>query len=254
MTDTSLLVDHRDAATTVLTLNRPERRNALTVDLMRRLCRTMEELASDPARRVVILHGAGPAFCAGLDLHEAGDAESVDDGPRWVARTFRALSESALVTVAAVHGAAYAGGAGVMSSCDLVVASEDLRVCFPEVRRGLVPALVSAVLTHQIPVAILTELLLLAEPIGAHRARELGLVHRIAAEGDLLGEAEAMVLSVLEGAPDAVRRTKQLLRDLRQVPSERALDVALEWHLRARHGPEAAEGIAAFRERREPRW
>lgn len=249
-----LLVERPDDATAVLTFNRPERRNAMTIEFMESLCRALETLAGEPQRRIAILRGAGPAFCAGLDLHEAAETELAERSAQWVARTFEDLATSRLVTIAAAHGAAYAGGAGLMACCDLVVAADNLRICFPEVRRGLVPALVVPALRGRLREGDLRQLLLLAEPIDAGQARSMGLVDRVVASSRLGEEVQQCVATVLQGAPDAVRQTKRLLRELRSTDPPQLFSRALEFHKQARLGEEAREGLAAFGERREPKW
>ncbi len=251
MNPLELIVERPNEATAVLTLNRPQRRNALTIELMQALCRTLESLAAEPRRRVVILRGAGPAFCAGLDLYEAAETELADQSSEWVARTFETLQTTALVTVAAVHGAAYAGGAGLMACCDLVVGTDDLRICFPEVRRGLVPALAAAALVGRLRSGNLAELLLLGEPVDVEQALRMGLVDRVVPTPRLLAEAEQVAAAIVRGGPEAVRQTKQLLAE---VGPSRRFARALEYHKRARLSDEACEGTAAFREHREPIW
>jgi methylglutaconyl-CoA hydratase len=253
--NTSLLIAERpDDRTAILTLNRPERRNALTIELMESLCETLAALAQEPLRRVVVLRGAGPAFCAGLDLYEAAETDLAQRSAEWVARTFQAVAESPLATIAAVHGAAYAGGAGLMACCDLVVAADDLRICFPEVRRGLVAALAAAALRGRVCDGDLRELLLLAEPIDAQQALAMGLVERIVPGPRLLAESQSMAATLLRGGPDAIRDTKHLLRDLATTDRERFFATALQLHKRARSSDEAREGLAAFAERRPPAW
>jgi methylglutaconyl-CoA hydratase len=249
-----LLLESLDEATALLTLNRPERRNALSIELMESLCRSLETLAGQPRRRIVILRGVGPVFCAGLDLHEAAKLEQADESAHWVARTFETLTSSRLVTIAAAHGAAYGGGVGLLACCDLVVASEDLRVCSPEVRRGLVAALAAAALMTRLGESDLRQLLMLAEPIDAQRARSIGLVDRVVAADRLLAEARQMAATLVQGAPDALRQTKRLLGELRSLAPSQRFARALEFHQQARLSEEAREGMAAFREHREPRW
>lgn len=249
-----LLVDKTDAVTAIITLNRPERRNALTIQLMEVLCAALDDLAADPERRVAIVNGAGPAFCSGLDLNETSDAEVAEHSADWVARTFKTLSHSPLVTIAAAHGAAFAGGAGLLGCCDFVVATEDLRIGFPEVRRGLIPALVAAVLQDRLRDGDLRELFLVAEPITAQQARAMGLVHRVVSNDRLLDEAQSLAATILKGGPEAVRQTKRWLQELRGVEHAQQLSQALKAHKRAREGDEAEEGLAAFLEHREPDW
>jgi methylglutaconyl-CoA hydratase len=254
MNGSVLSIERPDAATAILTLNRPQRRNALTMELMEALCLAMESLAAEPSRRAVMLCGAGPVFCAGLDLHEAADIAIAEQSGRWVARTFQTVSDSPLLTIAAAHGAAYAGGAGLMACCDLVVAAADLRVCFPEVRRGLVPALAAAVVRPRLRDGGLRELLLLADPIDAPRALSLGLVDRIVPGEQLRAAAQAVAAAALKGGPRAIRQTKRLLRELETVDRRQWMTRAAEFHNQARLGAEAHEGLAAFDEHRQPNW
>lgn len=254
MSDPVLLVECPDDATALLTLNRPERRNALTIELMEALCETLDVLATEPRRRLVILKGAGPAFCAGLDLHESADPSTAERGAEWVARTLQTLSQSPLVTIAAAQGAAFAGGAGLLSCCDFAIGTPELRIAFPEVRRGLVPALVGAILRDRLRDADLCELFFIGEPIDAERAQAMGLVQRLVPADRLLDEARSLAATILQGAPDAIRQTKRLLQELRSTAPSRRLAQALEFHKHARASDEAREGIAAFFEHRAPNW
>jgi methylglutaconyl-CoA hydratase len=247
------MVERPDDVRAVLTLNRPRRRNALTLELMQSLCGALESLAAEPRRRVVILCVAGPAFCAGLDLHEATETDAVQSS-QWVSRTFQTLIASPLVTIAAAHGAAYAGGAGLMACCDLIVATDDLRICFSEVRRGLLPALATAAMRGRLRGGDLRELLLLAEPVDAGRALAMGLVQRVVPASRLLDEAQTLADAVLKGGPESVRQTKRLLRELEAADASQLFPRALEFHQQARLSDEAREGLAAFRQGREPQW
>jgi methylglutaconyl-CoA hydratase len=253
MSETFLLIERTRPGVVELVLNRPERRNALTVALMNELVDAIDRLSVDASCRVLILRGAGPAFCAGLDLREASDPEIAEAGAEAVRRVFVALARTTLITIAAAHGVASAGGAGLIASCDFAVASEGLRIVFPEVRRGLVPALVATVLRKKLKDADLCELFLLAEPIDATRARSMGLIHRVVPEGAVLEEAERLAGLILRGGPQAVRSTKALLAEFDSSTGD-DVRVALEYHIRARVGGEAREGLAAFLEKREPNW
>ena len=249
-----LIVERPDDATAIVTLSRPERRNALTIELMELLCGTLKSLAAEPGRRVVILRGAGPAFCAGLDLDEAADAGLAERSGNCVAETFQILATSPLVTVAAAHGAAYAGGAGLLACCDFVVAADNLRICFPEVRRGLVPALAATAMGLRLREADLRQLVLLGEPVDARRALCIGLVDGVVAPERLMAEAQDIAATVLKGAPEAVCQTKRLLGELRRADPATLFSRALDVHKQARLSEEAREGIAAFRDKREPSW
>ncbi len=239
---------------TVLTLNRPEKRNALNLPLMEQLCRRLDELAEMESCRVVILRGAGPVFCSGLDLKEGLQADLAELSGEMVARTFRTLSESPKVVIGAAHGAAIAGGGGLLLACDLVVATEDLRLGFPEVRRGLVAGLVMAYLRRRVRELEANELLLAGELIDAERARAMGLVNRIVAADELLNEAGRLAAEVSQGAPGALRDTKAFLRSLWPHSLEADLEQALGIHGRVRLGEEAQEGMRAFLEKRKPHW
>src|ERR1043165_8769822 len=135
-----VLIEKQTPQITVLTLNRPERRNALTIELMNDLAAAIETAGADPTQRIAILRGAGKAFCTGLDLGEALKHEPRETAEN-VAKLLLSLAETRLVTIAMVHGAAVAGGAGVMSACDFVIASDHTKIGYPEVRRGLVAGL-----------------------------------------------------------------------------------------------------------------
>jgi methylglutaconyl-CoA hydratase len=171
-----------------------------------------------------------------------------------VANTLITISQTHLVTVAAVHGAAVAGGAGIMSACDFVVAAERTKIGYPEVRRGLVAGLVMTFLRRQIGERDMRELLLGSELIDAERAREIGLVNRVVAQDDLMTEALKFAESVLQGAPGAVKQTKRLIDELWWRSVKQDVNLALKYHMEARESAEAREGIAAFNEKRKPNW
>jgi methylglutaconyl-CoA hydratase len=237
-----------------LTLNRPEKRNALNIALMESLCDALDHLAENAANRIVILRGAGPVFCAGLDLTEAAQPASTERSTQLVAKMLQTVAESPLITIAAAHGKAVAGGAGLMAACDFVVATSDLRISFPEVRRGLVPALVAMPVRQRVGEASLRELFLLAEEIDASQALQIGLVDRVVAEDSLECEFSELSAKLLSAAPSALRMTKALLRETRLLPPAEATMYALEIHRQARGSDEVLEGIAAFNQRRRPRW
>ncbi len=146
-----ILVEPLERGIVSVTLNRPDRRNALSIDLLEQLCAEIEQLANDPAQRVVILRGAGPVFSAGLDLQEAADSSLVERSAAAVSRALNLLRTSPLIMIAAVQGGAFAGGAGLMAACDIVIAAADAKIGFPEARRGLLPALICDVLIAQGP-------------------------------------------------------------------------------------------------------
>jgi methylglutaconyl-CoA hydratase len=203
---------------------------------------------------VIILRGEGPVFCAGLDLEEAFLPENAERTARLVARVLRAVYQVPQVTIAAVQGAAVAGGAGLMSACDLVVAARDARIGYTEVRRGLVAALVMALLHRQVRERDARELLLLGELISSERAQLMGLINRIVPAAQLMEEAMSLARTALQGGPQSVAQTKKVLDELWPSSFNHELDVTLLHHLSARNSSEAREGVAAFLEKRSPKW
>jgi methylglutaconyl-CoA hydratase len=254
MDPSPVLVDATDPAVTVVTLNRPDKRNALSIALIEQLTAAIREAEADCARRVIVLRGAGPVFCAGLDLHEAADPATAGRSAEALAELYLSISRSPLVVIVAAQGAAFGGGAGLVAGADLVVAADDLKIGFPEVRRGLVAALVTCLVRRQVGDRTARELILLGQDVPAGRAMELGLVNRVVPVADLGGAALGLAREVCRGAPGSIARTKRLLDDLAARPLEEDLRRALAYHLEARHSAESAEGIAAFREKRAPRW
>lgn len=249
-----VLVEPLEPGISIVTLNRPERRNALSISLMHELCEAIQSLAADPCERVVILRGAGAAFCAGLDLQEAADPQLIDSSADWVKRTLSTIRETSLIAICAAHGGAIAGGTGVMAACDLAVAADDLKIGFPEVRRGLVPALVSTVLCGKLRASDVRELFLLGETISATRAREIGLVQRVVPSAQVFDEAQRLARMILLGGPESVRQTKRLLNLHANVEADERVDEFIASHLQARRSEEAREGAAAFLEKRPPSW
>src|SRR6476660_4257348 len=249
-----VLVDKESPQISVVTLNRPERRNALTLELLTELCVAINVASEHSEQRVLILRGAGAAFCTGLDLKEAADQTKAHATAEMVAKALVALSQTRLVTIAAVHGAAVAGGAGLMSACDYVVAAEGTKIGYPEVRRGLVAGLVMTFLRRQVRERDIRELLFGGEIIDAQRAKEIGLVNRVVRPAEVMREAQKFADSVLEGAPGAVTQTKRLIEELWSSRVTDDVDIALKYHMEARESAEAREGIAAFNEKRPPKW
>jgi methylglutaconyl-CoA hydratase len=237
-----------------LTLNRPDRRNALSIALVRELLAALERAEAEPSTRVAVLRGAGAAFCTGLDLAEAQDSARAEDTSEAIAALLSWFARTRLVTIAAVHGAAVAGGAGLMSACDLVVAAAGTCIGYPEARRGLVPALVMGLLRRQVGEREARELLLTGELFDATRAREMGLVNRVVPASELDEAVRALVRAVLHNAPGALAGTKAFLDSLWPRPMAEDLARAHQHHVQMRQSPEAREGIAAFLEKRPASW
>lgn len=236
-----------------ITLNRAEKRNALNIPLLNALCNAFEN-ANASSARVIIVRGAGTVFCAGLDLTEATDPSKSHESAGCVARMIETVLQSRAATIAAVHGAAVAGGAGLMTACDFVVAEAGTKVGYPEVRRGLVAGLVMTLLRRQVRERDARELLLLGEIIDAHRAREMGLVNRVVPGGTATDAALEIAQILLKGGPHAIARTKQVFSELWPRAIESDLAWALNQHRAVRTSREAHEGINAFNEKRKPSW
>ena len=250
--DELILVERPTPGIVRLVLNRPERRNALSMALMAQLKEVLAMIMAEECVRVVLLRGAGPVFCSGLDLQEA----AADDSHRSaaiVAETLRIFAGLPAVTVAVVHGAAVGGGAGLMAACDFVVAERDAKIGFPEVRLGLVAALIMAFLRRQLRERHLRELLLGGELISAERALEMGLVNRVVPNGTGEQAAAKFVRAVFQGAPGAIARTKALVARTGD-SIDREIETALQFHLEARTSDEAKEGIGAFLKKCVPSW
>jgi methylglutaconyl-CoA hydratase len=256
---TGLSVEHDDGVARVW-LDRPERRNALDAALIAALTETFTELAADGALRAIVLAGRGQSFCAGGDLdwmRASGELpleRNVADA-ELAAAMFSAIDACPVPVVARVHGAAIAGGTGLACCCDIVLARDDARFGFTEVRLGLVPATIAPFALARIGRSQARALFLTGEIFGARHAHAIGLVHEVHGDDAALDAAvERVVTALRRAAPGALRAAKALLAELRDgdpaPQSQRAARVIAE----RRASPEAREGIAAFFERREPRW
>ena len=249
-----VLIEKQSPQVGIVTLNRPERRIALSIELLNELLAAIKVVSDEPHERILILQGAGPAFCAGLDLKENADPRKTQVTAELVAKTLLTLSQTRLITIAVVHGAAVAGGAGIMSACDFVIAAEGTKIGYPEVRRGLVPGLVMTFLRRQLRDRDIRELALGSELIDAHRAKEMGLVNRVVPQDDLDKETQNLINSIMQGAPGALAATKHFIEELWSSSVKDDIDRALKYHIQARQSAEAREGIAAFNEKRPPKW
>lgn len=241
-----------------ITLNRPERRNAMTREMQIELIAVLEETAATPCC-AVILTGAGDAFCSGLDLSELqtmrnktseehrGDAERL-------ARMFLALYELPVPTIAAVNGPAIAGGTGLATLCDFTLATPAAKFGFTEVRIGFVPALVSAFLSLQVGDKRCRDLLLTGRLFGATEAHQLGLVNEIVEREELAPRANSMAKSLLAHSPQSLSATKQLLAAQNRAWLDAAIAAAMEANAKSRDSADFHEGISAFLEKRKPVW
>jgi methylglutaconyl-CoA hydratase len=247
-----------DGATRTITLNRPERRNAMTPEMQSELIAAMTEAAASPCR-VVVLRGAGEAFCSGLDLtalQAMNDKSAADhrvDAER-IAKLFRTLHDLPKPTIAAVHGAAIAGGTGLATICDFTLAAATAKFGYTEARIGFVPALVSAFLALQIGDKRARDLLLTGRLIDASEAYRLGLVNEVMAPESLDGHVQALARILADNSPESLAATKRLLTAQNKVWLDAAIAQAMDANAQARETEDFREGIAAFLEKRKPRW
>jgi len=241
-----------------ITLNRPERRNAMTPAMQTELIAAMEDAVACNCR-VLVFAGAGDAFCSGLDLsalqgmaHMPAD-EHRSDAER-VARLFRALYELPIPTIAAVHGPAIAGGTGLATICDFTLATPAVKFGFTEARIGFVPALVSAFLALQVGDKRSRDLLLTARIFDAAEAHRLGLVNEIVAPEDMAARVQSLAETLIVNSPQALAATKRLLAAQNKAWLDDTIDAALQANALARETEDFHEGVAAFLEKRKPIW
>lgn len=241
-----------------LTLNRPEKRNAISFQLVDELLAALDAIEAS-ASQAVILTGTGKAFCAGMDLDELKSLtgktheENVSDSAL-MARMFRRLYDFPLPTIAAVNGAAIAGGTGLATMCDFTLAVADAKFGYTEVRIGFVPAIVSSILVWQVGHKIARDLLLTGRAFEAAEAYRFGLVNEIVESERLMSRARELAAQLLENSPSSVRSTKRLINEFISSQLDRQIAEAIEDNARIRSTADFREGISSFLEKRKPRW
>jgi len=236
-----------------LALNRPERRNALNVDLCSALGAVLEEAEADPRVGAVLLSGNGKSFCAGMDLNEVlslsgGDVNEMHE------RIFTAGIRMTKPLVAAVQGAALAGGTGLAANCHIVVAAEDATFGLTEIRIGLWPFVIFRTMVAALGQRRATELALTGRIFGASEAREYGLVHHIVEPGVLMERAREIASAIAEASPTAIHTGLAFVRDARGRSWEEAGELARQMRNQVFRSADFQEGIRAFQEKRPPRW
>jgi enoyl-CoA hydratase/carnithine racemase len=240
----------------ILTINRPEARNAVNGAVSKGIGGALDELATDDDCWVVIITGAGDkAFCAGMDLKafaagEIADIAGASGGFGGIAR--RNFPKP---LIAALNGSALAGGCEIMLSCDLVVAVEEAKIAITEVRRGLIAGAGGLIkLPRRLPRAVAFELALTGEPIDAQRALALGLINRVVPAGQALDEALALAEVIAANAPLAVRTTKRVMKEALEVDEDAGWDINNAAMAAVFASADAMEGSIAFAEKRAPNW
>lgn len=245
-----------DVAT--ITFNRPEKRNAISPNMIDELWVALDEIESGPAL-TVILTGAGKAFCSGMDLEQLvafathSPAENLELSRR-LARALRRIWSFPKPTIAAVNGAAIGGGCGIATLCDFTLSVPEAKFGYPEVRAGYIPAIVSIFLTRQIGEKRARDLLLTGRIIGAEEAFRLGLLTQIVPAEELLPAAHKLSETLRACSPMSLRKTKKLLCDFVASDLDRELELAAAESAEIRSTADFREGLSSFLEKRSPRW
>ena len=255
----NLLVDKKDGVARV-TLNRPDVRNAFDDALIASLTQTFAALNGDAAVKVVVLGGNGPAFCAGADLNwmkrMAGYSyeENLSDA-RLLAEMLATLDGLDKPTIARVHGPAFAGGTGLVAACDIAVGTPEAKFCFSEAKLGLSPATISPYVMRAIGARAASRYFLTAEVFGAEEALRIGMLSALVPAAELDATVEALVQHLLAGGSEAHARIKDLIRHVAGQPIDDALRSDTARRIaEIRASTEGREGIAAFLEKRKPKW
>jgi methylglutaconyl-CoA hydratase len=235
---------------TTVTLDSPANRNALSRAMRAQLRTALVDALADDAVRVVVLDHSGRVFCSGMDLAEAAGGAAEQQGVREFPELLELIWSAPKPVIAVVRGPARAGGVGLLAACDVVVAGESATFAFSEVRLGLVPAVISAVVLPRMVPHVAHRLMLTGRAFDAETAAAGGLVDLVVPDVDVDGEVRAQVVELTAGAPAALTATKRLLR----AGTRLDFDDLLELSARFFASDEGQEGIASFREKRPARW
>jgi methylglutaconyl-CoA hydratase len=247
-----------DSGVATITLNRPDKRNAISFELIDDLLAALKEVEASNTI-VLVLTGAGKAFSSGMDLDNLkaligrSPEENLKDSETMV-RLFRSLYEFPKVTIAAVNGAAIAGGTGLALLCDFTLAVPEAKFGYTEVRIGFVPAIVSTFLLRQVGEKQARDLLLTGRIIGAEEAARMGLVNEIVAPDKLMSRARELATQLMENSPTSLRATKKLLSDHSRAELDTQIESALRENAAIRNTADFREGVTSFLEKRKPTW
>jgi methylglutaconyl-CoA hydratase len=247
-----------DGAVATIRLNRPDKRNAISTQMIEDLLAALAEIEASSAL-AAILTGAGKAFCSGMDLDalrgltQQTPAQNLEDSQR-MARMFRRIWAFPKPLIAAVNGPAIAGGCGIATLCDFTIAVPEAKFGYTEVRIGFIPAIVSVFLIRQIGEKRARDLLLTGRVFGAEEARQLGLVNQVVEPEKLMDTARALAVTLLESSPTSVSRTKRLITDTAAAEVDRALERAVVENAGIRATTDFREGLSSFLEKRPPKW
>ncbi|MCZ6713693.1 MAG: enoyl-CoA hydratase-related protein [Deltaproteobacteria bacterium] len=238
-----------------ITLNAPESRNALSAQMVQELGGHLRVASNDPAVRVIVLTGNGPAFCAGADLKGGANAAGSSEGAQNPSLdVIRLIWDGPKPVIAAINGHAFGGGIGLVAAADIAIAAEGARFAFSEVRVGVIPAMISVVVLPKLGLQQTTRLFLTGARFGAADALRYQLVHRVVPADELGAAVQEEIDQLLLGGPIAVGEAKQLIRNVSRLPLDEAFRYAEDKVAALFASPEAAEGMAAFLEKRRPKW
>ena len=250
MTQRTVFYELKDGIARV-TLNRPDKRNALNSEVVSELRGALAESARDPQCRVVLLTGAGTDFCSGADLaglEKTAQADVLDNmsDARAMAEVFLAMRNHPRPIVAAVQGRALAGGCGLATACDIILAAESAQLGYPEVNIGFVPAMVMAILRRSISEKAALELVVSGQPVSARRAHELGLIHYVYPDDKFTAECEGYAARLAARSASAVMLSKRLLYNMDSMSFEAALEAGVEINAIARMTEDCRRGVEKF--------
>jgi methylglutaconyl-CoA hydratase len=254
----STLLLEWDGEIAKITLNRPDKRNAITTTMISEILTALDVIEKSHSR-VVILTGAGKCFCAGIDLEmlaaiaQQSPSENQEDSRR-IAKMLRRIWSFPRPMIAAVNGAAYAGGCGIATLCDFTIATTEAKFGYTEVKIGFLPAIVSVFLTRQIGEKRSRDLLLTGRIIGAAEAKEFGMVSEVVPAERLFDRVQELVAELIAASPSSVTRAKHLLTSSAAAGLDHDLERAILENARIRCTPDFKEGIASFLEKRKPMW
>lgn len=248
----------RDGPIATITLSRPEKRNAISTQMMEDLLAALGD-AESSAARVVVITGAGKAFCAGMDLEglqataSMSPSEHLEESRR-AAVFFRRLHSFPKPLIAAVNGPAIAGGCGIATLADFTLAVPEAKFGYPEVKIGFAPAIVSVFLRRQLGEKTARDLLLSGRTVDAADAWRLGLVTEIVAADNLMARAKEIAMWLVAASPEAIARTKRLLLRYDEAAIDAELEMAIRVNAEIRSTPDFREGVSSFLEKRAPKW
>jgi methylglutaconyl-CoA hydratase len=247
-----------DGGIATVTLNRPEKRNAISYELIEDLLVAFAEVTKSKAL-VLIVTGAGKAFSSGMDLENLkaligrSPEQSLQDS-QIMARLFRTLYDFPRPTIAAVNGAAIAGGTGLATLCDFTLAVPEAKFGYTEVRIGFMPAIVSTFLLRQVGEKVARDLLLTGRLFDAEEAHRIGLINEIVPADNLMTRARELAAQLMENSPASLLYTKRLLSDSARAEMDAPIDAAVRENAAIRATPDFREGISSFLEKRKPKW